>query len=489
MTSSLVSGPPGSTDSAPRFATPRTLSRKTYGHELSAISARLGQPFMPWQNMVADVAMEVDPATGKLAYRTVILKLPRQAGKTSLTRAVAVHRALAFAKITGLPQNIIYTAQTFNDARKKFYAQAEELEQLIPRRVTLNRNNNNPSLVWSNGSEHRPLSVTPKSGPSASNDLVLVDEAWAHEDGTLEGGLRPTMIARPQPQFWILSNAGKASSYWWKDQWELGQELALAEDVTSGIAYFEWSGDRNDPDFNRADPSYAARHHPATGYTIDAAAFGAELLAFRKNPDEYDRAFLNLEPDEGIESTIDPHLYRATGDDDSVIVGMRTFALDIMLDRSWASVSWAGRNAEDLDHFELIKHERGTRWIIPYLKKKLARNGQDTVAVAAGTPAALLQSALEEAGINVLVLGRAEYATACAEMYDGFVDGTVRHLASEQDPLDAAVKGAAWSTGAVRVWSRIDSTIDISPLVSGTVAKFAHAIALANNYDVMDSVG
>src|SRR3989337_1953016 len=110
MTSSLASALPPELDCPPRFWTPRTASRKTYGPELSKISTALGQPFMPWQNFVADVAMEVDPKTGKLAYRYVILKIQRQAGKTTLTRAAAVHRALAFPRVTGLPQSVIYTA-------------------------------------------------------------------------------------------------------------------------------------------------------------------------------------------------------------------------------------------------------------------------------------------------------------------------------------------------------------------------------------------
>ena len=55
----------------------------------------LGTPLMPWQQRVADTALEVDPGTGRLAYREVTLTVPRQSGKTTLILALAVHRALA----------------------------------------------------------------------------------------------------------------------------------------------------------------------------------------------------------------------------------------------------------------------------------------------------------------------------------------------------------------------------------------------------------
>ena len=45
----------------------------------------LGWPLMGWQRYVADVAGEIDPATGLFAYAAVGLTVPRQSGKTTLT--------------------------------------------------------------------------------------------------------------------------------------------------------------------------------------------------------------------------------------------------------------------------------------------------------------------------------------------------------------------------------------------------------------------
>lgn len=82
---------------------------------------------MPWQQYVADVSHEVDPLTGLLWYREVIIEIPRQSGKTTLGLTVRVHRATG---PFGGPQMLLYTAQTRNDARQKW--EDEHLPLLQP---------------------------------------------------------------------------------------------------------------------------------------------------------------------------------------------------------------------------------------------------------------------------------------------------------------------------------------------------------------------
>ena len=105
------------TSCLPRWSTPRTADRVTYGGKAAIVAAKLGTPFMPWQQHVADVALEVDPATGRLAYRRIALVVPRQSGKTTLMLALTLTRALAWP---GGRQRIAYTAQTGSDARDKW---------------------------------------------------------------------------------------------------------------------------------------------------------------------------------------------------------------------------------------------------------------------------------------------------------------------------------------------------------------------------------
>jgi hypothetical protein len=102
-------------DCPPLYATARDPSRPTLGGEVAAIAEQLGKPFMPWQRRVADVAMELDPATGLLAYGEVDLTTPRQSGKTTLELAVLVHRARRWAG-----SRMLYGAQDRIHARAKW---------------------------------------------------------------------------------------------------------------------------------------------------------------------------------------------------------------------------------------------------------------------------------------------------------------------------------------------------------------------------------
>jgi hypothetical protein len=73
----------------PTSATPRT-DRATFGTDWRTRPRILGVPFMGWQSLAADRAMEHDG--GQLAYREVDLSIDRQAGMSTLILAVAVRR-------------------------------------------------------------------------------------------------------------------------------------------------------------------------------------------------------------------------------------------------------------------------------------------------------------------------------------------------------------------------------------------------------------
>ena len=102
---------------SPRWATERT-DRETYGGTVAEVAAVLGIELMPWQRRVLDVALEHEG--GRLAYRDVVVTVPRQSGKSTLLLPVIVWRMLA-ARST-----LIYGAQSRLAARQKL------LDDLLP---------------------------------------------------------------------------------------------------------------------------------------------------------------------------------------------------------------------------------------------------------------------------------------------------------------------------------------------------------------------
>lgn len=85
-------------------------------------------------------------------------------------------------------------------------------------------------------------------------------------------------------------------------------------------------------------------------------------------------------------------------------------------------------------------------------------------------PAGSLLDPLEKAGVKgVKALSTQDHKQACGGFYDDAVDHRLRHLGRPE--LDAAVAGAEKRTvGDAWLWSRKDSSVDISPLVAVTLA-------------------
>jgi hypothetical protein len=87
------------------------------------------------------------------------------------------------------------------------------------------------------------------------------------------------------------------------------------------------------------------------------------------------------------------------------------------------------------------------------------------------SPAAALVPQLAELNLDVLVVGAREAANGCGMLFDAVMDGALRHLGQEE--LDSAVRGAVTRPlGEAWAWGRNASGVDISPLVSVTLALF-----------------
>jgi phage terminase large subunit-like protein len=258
------------------------------------VAAKLGKPFMPWQRHVADVVMEIDPATGRLAYTEMGLTVPRQSGKSTWVLAKSAHRASA-TKFFGPRQHLVYTAQTRMKAREKweedFLVSLEESAVFGPR-VKRHMQTGNEHMRFSNGSRFGLESATEKSGHGPTLDEAYIDEAFAQVDFRLEQAFSPSMITRANKLLAWISTAGWLDgSPYLQEKVELGR-AAVAEGQLRGLAYFEWSAPEGaDP----GDEKVWWACMPALGRTISVEAILAEYEKARKSGrlNEFRRAYLN----------------------------------------------------------------------------------------------------------------------------------------------------------------------------------------------------
>lgn len=446
-----TSSPPSCT---PQWGTPRT-ERKSYGPAVGVIAKALGTPLMPWQQSLVDVALEVDEDTGRLAYREVVVTVPRQSGKTTLLLALMAWRALAWPD-----QRITYTAQSGKDARLKWEDdQVPALQRsALGSKFSVRKTNGSEAIRWDNGSLHTVISPTDTAGHGTQVDLGVIDEAFHLTDNRLEQGLKPAMITRYQPQLWVVSTAGTPSSTFLQAKVERGRD-AVRDKRTTGLCYFEWSAPK---DADPADPATWWACIPSLGHTISEEAIAAEQASME--PGEFDRAYLNRWTSAAFASRIPDRSWAACLGDESPGTEGLVFAVDVSPDRSLASLAVC-----DGAVLELADRRQGTEWLVARCIALWDRYKPLAFVVDGAGPASSLVPDLEAAGVRVETTGSRTYASACGRFYDAIVNRRVQHTG--QSELDAAVAGAATrKLGDAWAWSRSSSAIDITPLVACTLA-------------------
>ncbi|MEH0635398.1 terminase [Streptomyces bottropensis] len=491
----------------PRWGTPRHPDRPSLGPKLWRVMEKLGAPPMPWQKYVSDVALELDPATGKFAHREVGLSVSRQQGKTELCLGAQVHRALAFPK-----QNIVYAAQTRGMARQRW--EDEFWEKIsgsdLAKRARIRKSNGNEAIMWPGKRSRMGITAnTPSAGHGPPLDLGFIDEAFAHEDDRLEQAFSPAMTTRAMAQLWWASAGGTTKSVWLNKKRERGRALiealyaALAEDETvmrPRVAYFEWFAPE---DMDRSDPATWRATLPALGHTVTEEVIAAELE--KMDPAEFDRAYLNRtrKPTPPTDPNVPKAKWSGLVDAGSKpVAGSVALAIDVSQDRKRAAISAASLRPDGRVHLEVVAYRPGTDWVVPAMVKLHSLWKPVAVAVAAsGAPASSLIDDLVAAGIDVpkdkehpergdlAVMRSGDVIESCGQMADAMNQGTIRHL--DQVPFTAAVNGARTRrNGDAWTLDRTNSLTEISPLCAATFARWALLIRgphVIEDYDIADS--
>lgn len=431
---------------------------------------------MPWQQYVADVALEIDPATGLLAYRTVILTIPRQMGKTTLLLPVWLQRAVSWPK-----QNIAWTMQSAKDAREKW--EDEHVPVLLSSPLAkavakVRKQNGSEAVIFANGSLQRLMASTLSAGHGKVLDLGIVDEAFAQSDDRLEQSMRPAMRTRKQPQLWLVSTMGTQGESQWFHGWCDAGRAAVESGEPGPVAYFEWSAEE---DADPADPATWWSCMPALGHTVSEATIRAEYDLAMMTPEGlagFRRASLNQRTQLRTDPVFPADVWAGCADVTSQLSGPVVLAIDMPPERGWITVAVGGRRADGLTHVEVVDRRRGTHWMRDELVRLATAYDVRSVLVMPGGPAGGVvpdvQAACAAAGDPDLMrmVTSSEFTSACGRFFDGVVGGTVRHLG--QDELDVPIAAASRKpTGDAWRWARRSSEVDISPLCAVSMAAWA----------------
>lgn len=437
---------------------------------------------MPWQQHVADVALEIDPADGGLWYRGIDLAVPRQSGKTTWILPWFVWRAEA-SHLLGGRQRMLYTAQTGKDAGEKF--DEDYVEDLAAARVMRGRyrarnHAGRKSVRFQSGSLLSPVAPTGTVGHGKTLDAGALDEAWAQKDARVEDGWRPAMITRRNAQLLRTSTAGEsqAESPYWYDTVHRGRLIVEAADPSSRLAYFEWGAD---PDDDPESPATWWKCMPALGFTQTEAAVRHELENISGGLPAFQRAFLNVwAEDKTRRQPLPAENWKNCCDKDSKRNPDQrpVLAIDVRPDRSRSAVAMASVRPDGLPMAQVIHYADGTSWVAKYVADAVRDKGAYAVVWDTVGPANSLGVDLAEEldGTRDVVLhgmNTTEVTDACQQMFDAVVTEQFRHVGQKE--VDEAVKGLRKRElpGGRFAWNRVTSDVDISPIVAMTDAAWA----------------
>lgn len=394
-------------------------------------------------------------ADGRWAAREVGLVVPRQNGKGSILEALIVAALLLFDE-----KLILYSAHEFKTAQETFLrvkGLVEGCDDLADRVLKIHNAHGQEGIEFRDGGRLRFVARTKGSGRGFSPQRIILDEALNLSSRAVSA-LLFSMSAQDNPQIWYTSSHPENDA----EGQVLRRLMRRGRAGDAGLAYAEFAApDDADPD----DEAAWAAANPGFPHRITAETIRAERASV--DLEDFLRERLGIvDLDDELHKVIPADRWAVCREHGHTPDGSLEYAVDVSPDARSAAVV-----ASDGVHLEVVKYETGTAWVVPTVVAK--REVFARIVLDPTGPAGALVAPLEAAGIPVRTLSTQEAVAAAQGFLTDVTDGRLRHLG--QTPLDAAVANADrrdigdgnW------LWSRKKSSVDISPLVAASAARFA----------------
>ena len=425
------------------------------GSEAVELAAMAGLDLDDWQAWLLAESMQQN-ATGRWSAFEVALLVARQNGKGGWLEA----RQLAGLFLNG-EQLAVHTAHEFKTCFEHFLrivALIENTPDLDARVQRIRRGAGEQSIELRTGERLRFLARSAGSGRGMSGDTVYLDEAFALTPQIM-GALLPTLSAVPNPQLVYTSSHPSFSQ---RVLWELVQRGRRGD--SPRLLYADWG---NPAGVQAHDREAWYRANPALGIRIDEQFVIAEMEAMRAFPDEFLRERLGVLLDSDASGAISLGAWNACVDaESSAPAGFPALAIGPGME--WAALGFAGLRADGRCHLEVVRHGKGTQWIVEAALNACADTNQPLI-VDPKSPTAGLVDRLRSAGVVLREVSGSEFVTACAALQDEANNGTIRHLG--QPALTEAITGAdIRPVGEAWAFSARASNADITPLLAVTLA-------------------
>lgn len=427
----------------------------------------------PWQRSLLIRALETN-SDGSYRFRTVLLLVARQNGKSTLMQVLSLWSMYA----EGAPL-VIGTAQSLDIAEEQ-WAGAVEIAEGIPELAELiehvDRTNGKKALRLDSGERYKVAAASRRGGRGLSGDLVLLDELREHQNWQAWGAVTKTTMARRRAQVWTASNAGDPTSVvlrhlralahralGWPDGREGMAPVGDDEGGDDSLGIFEWSAA---PGRGIRDVDGWAEANPSLGYTIDERAIAA---AASTDPEGVFRTEVLCQFVDTVGtgpfsegSWADTRVGKVERDT-SRPAG---YCVDVSYDRKMSYIAVGFYDTDGRIRGEIAAQRPGTDWIIPWLTSPDRRIPAHLVTLQTnGAPVSSMVPAFEEAGIELVPWAGSDLVRSSGIVYDAVHEHTVTH--GDQPVLDIAAMTAV-TKPAADGWlvDRKHSVEDAAPLIA-----------------------
>ena len=469
----------------------------TLGFEIIEFSESvLGIILHPWQKWLVIHAFEVldDPVDGwRLRFRTVIVEVGRQNGKTTLGCVIALY--FLYQLEVGL---VLGTAQDVSNAEDVWQA-CVEMAQSNPLLAESIKHvwftNGSKRLQLTGNRDYRVRASNRKAGRGKSADLVLLDELREHQTWEAWAALSKTGMARKNALMWCMSNAGDGTSVVLRHfrmrahaqlgdpdgiVKALGDSELIADDSADGSALglYEWSAP---PDADPSDVNAWAQANPSLGYTIELANLRA---AQADDPVDVFKTECLCQWVTTVVTPPFPVDAWENGKDEKSRIADNSplyFGVDISADRTHASIAVCGKRPDDTYHVEVIEYRSGTGWLAKWFQQVVPQYTHMKVALQSkGAPISSMVDVIGAIeGIEIIECKGKDVAGWCGRLYDAVASSSeemeidavpVYHITQPVLDLAANVASTRPLGDGAWAWDRNKSAEDISPLVAVTMA-------------------
>lgn len=448
--------------------------------EVIALARTAGLLLDPWQQYVLTHGLGMH-ADGEWTARRVSCWVPRQNGKG------AVIEALELAWLFLLDEELVIHSAHQHRTSQRAYVRLERLIRRTPsmlKRVKSFRQANGEQQIELH--DGRMLQYVTRSRTAVrgfSSAKLVLDEAQ-ELTGEQMAAIGPTVSAMPNWQIWFFGTPPDDPAAW---------VYGLKEDGEAGrprLAHFDWGVDlvAEAPGTyeKAADIELAFAANPAMGGRIELETVQDEYRPSGLGV-KYPQERLGAWKPRALEGggVIDPRVWSELTDPESRRSGDVALAVDVTPLRTHASIAMFGVREDGHGHAQVVTYGEGVDWVVGKLAELVAVLDPVAIALDPKGGASSLLGELESIGIRPpvdaehpargdLALPMAhEVAQATGQFIDAVRERRLRHVG--QPELTSAVANAKTRPLADAVaWGRKQSDVDISPLVSVTLARWAY---------------